>query len=250
MDKVELLKIEEAALNAWPAPRQMLYDGWVLRFAGGHSKRVNSVNPVYSSTLPLEEKIAACETVYASQGLPCLFRVSEITDPNKIQEGLAAAGYAPFDPTFVLGRPLEIGVAPHPEVTILEMPMEDWFRIRDYFIKTSAVDRQVHIEILNGIVPDKVLLGLFASGQPVACGMGVVEGPLLGFFSIYTDTRWRRKGYAGMIMAALTDWGLEREAIYGYLQVEGHNKPALALYEKLGFESLYQYVYYRKVNGD
>ncbi len=67
-------QIEEAALNAWPAPRQMVYDGWLLRFTGGPSKRVNSTNVLYPSRLPLPEKIKYCEAVYAQAELPPLFR--------------------------------------------------------------------------------------------------------------------------------------------------------------------------------
>ena len=246
-----LQRIEEAALNAWPTPRQMIYDGWVLRFAGGHSKRVNSVNPLYPSTVPLAEKIETCEGIYAREGLPCLFRICELMANEDLNQALQQAGYRDFDPTFVLGRILTFENIHHRDITILEMPMADWFRMRGHFISVPAADRLVHEEILLSIVPEKVLLGLFVKGQPVACGMGVLEGPLLGFFSIYTASQWRRKGYAEMVMSALSDWGIERGATYGYLQVEGHNKPALALYEKLGYERCYVYAYYRnQVSGD
>lgn len=245
MEDVELLKVEEAALNAWPAPLQMLYDGWVLRFTGGHSKRVNSVNPLYASRLPLDEKIKTCERVYARLGLPCLFRVPEPVANSPLTDALTASGYTSFDPTLVLGRRLEKGRGPDADVTILEMSHEDWFQMRAHFISVSDEDLQAHRTILQCIVPEMRLLGLFVNGQPVACGMGVVEGALLGFFSIYTDKDWRRKGCAGMIMSALTDWGLEHGATYGYLQVEGDNDPALAFYQKLGFARCYDYIYYQ-----
>ncbi len=35
---MNLRHIEEAALNAWLAMKQILFDGWVLRFSGGHNK--------------------------------------------------------------------------------------------------------------------------------------------------------------------------------------------------------------------
>ena len=241
-----LRTIEEAAMNAWPATRQMLYDGWLLRFTGGKSKRVNSVNLLYESTKPLAEKIQTCASIYARQGQPCLFRVTDLFSPPGLKQALSEGGYSPFDTTFVLGRKLRLSGVHYPGVTILEMPMADWFRLRDQFIRVSAVDRQIHESILMSIVPDRVLLGLFSNGKPAACGMGVVEAGLLGFFSIHTAASWRRKGYGRLIMGALTDWGMERGATYGYLQVENGNRPALEMYKKLGYEQCYQYVYYGK----
>ncbi len=56
----------------------------------------------------------------------------------------------------------------------------------------------------------------------------------------------RRKGYARVVMSALTDWGLQGGAKLGYLQVEGFNQPARALYRQLGFKLCYPYEYYKK----
>ena len=246
MEQKLLIRIEEAALNAWPAPRQMIYDGWLLRFTGGHSKRVNSVNPLYTSTLPLEAKIHTCEAIYARQGGPCLFRINEFIGTPQLTQALQEAGYTPFDPTFVLGRDLAVGKDVQADLTIMEMPAEDWFRMRDQFIRVPAADRTAHEAILHSIMSEMVLMGLFAGGKPAACGMGVVEGPLMGFFSIYTASKSRRKGYGRLIMGALSDWGIERGATYGYLQVEGDNHPALAMYARCGFKRIYGYAYFRK----
>ncbi len=69
-------RLEEVALNAWPALQQMLFDGWVLRFAKGYTKRANSVNPVFASSLDIDEKIDTCTRLYGDQGLPLIFRLT------------------------------------------------------------------------------------------------------------------------------------------------------------------------------
>jgi ribosomal protein S18 acetylase RimI-like enzyme len=96
------------------------------------------------------------------------------------------------------------------------------------------------------IIPRKILLGLFKKGKPLACGMGVVEGNMLGVFSILTTASERQKGYGRMMMQALTNWGIAEGAGFGYLQVEDDNEPAKAMYARLGFNLCYGYQYWRK----
>ena len=246
MEHEFLAQIEEAALNAWPSHRQMLYDGWVLRFTGGESKRVNSVNVRYPSSLPLAEKIAFCEDIYERQSLPVLYRCpGPFTSPNLLS-ALSTAGYIAFDTTYVLGREVkETGGLPT-GIEVREMRSEDWLQMRSGFYGRDVEAFKIHAGILEMIVPEKVLIGLFVDGQAVACGMGVLQGHLLGYFSILTGKSARRNGYGSAVMIALTNWGDARGATLGYLQVEGDNLPAQAMYEKLGFSLFYQYSYFRR----
>jgi len=246
MEKGKITAIETAALNAWPATRQMIYDGWLLRMTGGESKRVNSVNVRGSSNLPLEAKFHTCEGLYAVHGLPVIFRLPEPFSSQTLSHELLSRGYLEFDTTHVLGREInERGVLPE-EVEVRRMAKEDWLQVRSWVTGTPLVRLIYHAAVLDVIVPENVLMGLFVGEEPVACGMGVVEGNLLGYFSIYTIKGMRRKGYGRAVMTALTGWGREKGASFGYLQVEGDNAPALRMYEMLGFEEVYRYSYWKK----
>lgn len=248
MNRDFLAQIEDAALNAWPATRQMLYDGWLLRFTGGDSKRVNSVNIRHTSRLALREKIAFCENIYVSQSLPVLFRCPEPFTSSELSNALTISGYHMFDTTYVLGWEITEPVNFASGFEVREMAADEWIRLRAGLYGKRPEEFEIHAGILQVIVPNKVLLGLFADDQPVACGMGVVQGSLLGYFSILTGWPARRNGYGTAAMAALTRWGASRGAKFGYLQVEGDNLPAQAMYEKLGFGLLYRYSYFRRTN--
>jgi N-acetylglutamate synthase len=243
LEKDFLAKIEDAALNAWPARRQMLYDGWLLRLTGGNSKRVNAVNVRSSSSLPLSQKIRYCEKIYAAEGLSVIFRLPDpFTSPQLVQT-LIQMGYSLYEPTYVLGQVLVDDMDLPGDVTARQMPLSEFVQIRAMMTGTPLAAWQVYQSILALIVPEKALMGLFVDEKPVACGMGVLEGRLLGFFSIFTAQGSRRCGYGRGIMRALSDWGISRGATYGYLQVEEYNAPALGLYQALGFERCYQYRY-------
>ena len=66
---------------------------------------------------------------------------------------------------------------------------------------------------------------------------------MMGIFSIRTMPEFRRRGVGWSINCALSIWGEENGADTAFLQVEADNNPALALYEKLGFKTLYTYWY-------
>jgi len=247
MEATLVSKIEEAALNAWPAVRQMDYDGWVLRMTGGPSKRVNSVNVLRPSRLPLAEKLRFCEAAYQREDLPLIFRLPEPLAPPALSKELEDSGYRAFDPTLVLGRDLAGEAGAAAGLDIRQMDVQDWLAARAWQMDVPLSRLWPHAEILRLILPEKALLCLFEDGLPAACGMGVVQGELLGYFSIYTRPAMRQHGFARAVMAALTEWGGWRGARFGYLQVEGDNQPARAMYARMGFERLYGYEYRMKM---
>ena len=246
MEKVKIQAIETAALNAWAAPKQMEFDGWLLRMTGGASKRVNSVNIRLKSSLPLDEKIQTCEQIYRQHGLPIIFRVPEPFSSQALLEELISRGYHEFDTTYVLGKEIHERDTLPDEVEVCRMKKEDWLQVRSWVSGIPVVRLVYYDAVLDVIVPEKVLMGMYVDDVPVACGMGVVEGDLLGYFSIYTHSTMRRRGHGSTMMAALSGWGKGKGASYGYLQVEGDNAPALRMYARLGFTEVYRYSYWKK----
>ncbi len=85
--------IEELSMNAWPALRTLHYDGWVLRFTEGYTKRANSVYPLYSSEIDVDEKIEFCESFYQDLGLPAIFKMTAASVPAALDARLAAHSY-------------------------------------------------------------------------------------------------------------------------------------------------------------
>lgn len=61
--------IEDLSLNAWPSHQMQIYDGWILRFSYFYTHRTNCVEQIGLSSIPLRDKIAYCEEVYANGGL-------------------------------------------------------------------------------------------------------------------------------------------------------------------------------------
>ena len=246
-------RVEEASLNAWPALQQMLLDGWVLRFSKGFTRRANSVTAVYPSTQPALEKIRYCENLYAREGLPTYFRLTTLRDADGLDEALAERGYTQHESAHVLHRTLVTGtLAPGPgfalaplgsflatytELTGLKGALGEQRsrRPRPQRPCTAACCAPSAAKRCSGCSP--------TVAQPVACGMAVVEGDLAGLFDIVTHPDCRRRGYGRILVQSLLAHATAMGASHAYLQVLADNAPALALYDGLGFSTLYEYWY-------
>jgi hypothetical protein len=115
-----IVSLEEAALNGLPALRTQYYDGWILRFADGYSRRANSVTPLYHSTMPLERKLAHCESIFEAAALPCIFKMTNASQPQDLDRHLKLAGFERDADTVVQTRMIDAGFSMPSEVELRE----------------------------------------------------------------------------------------------------------------------------------
>jgi len=236
--------LEELGMNAWPALHTMLYDGWVIRFANGYTKRANSVNPLYRSDQPLEEKIRSCEHLYHSRDLEVVFKMTPDACPRELDEMLAARGYRVVAPTSVQVRALPVIEGHHVQESRLdEMPLEEWLTS---FCELGGVGEHYSPTLqamLACIAPQRAFACLHHAGQVVACGLGVVQSGFVGLFDVITHEGFRRQGYGRQMVLDLLAWGRRQGAEQAYLQVVLSNTPAVGLYAGLGFKEHHRYWY-------
>ena len=236
--------IEELSMNAWPAMQTLHYDGWVLRFADGYTKRANSVYPLYDSEMDLDEKIEFCKSFYRDLGLPAVFKMTEASTPADLDTRLDALGYRLDSPTSV--QTLDLGKGKHEIPSDVDLASDDTEAWHEAFARMNNVSpdrRATHENILHAILPDKCYASISVEGHIIGCGLGVLQAGYLGIFDVVIDPDHRGQGYGTRLMDALLVWGVQQGANAAYLQVMCDNEPALGLYEKLGFQEKYQYWY-------
>ena len=236
--------IEELSLNAWPAVQTLMVGGWVVRFAGGYTRRANSVIPLYPVQDDPDPQISACEALYHARGLPVIFKMTSACTPPDLDERLAARGYAFDAHTSVQVLDLEHANFALPEnLTINTSPDADWQAAFNRMHRLEGETALKHTRILEQILPQTGYASLAAESQCAACGLGVLQGGYLGLFDIITDEGQRRRGFGRQLMQGLLAWGKQQGAHSAYLQVMLNNPPALALYAGLGFREVYRYWY-------
>lgn len=238
-------QLETAALNAWPATEQVELDGWLLRSCHGYTKRANSVTVLRDTTDAPEEKVSRCEAFYRARGLPPVFRLLSFTAPGALDRALEQRGYRIADPTRVLTLALPRH-SPHPppgSVQLRVEPLDEWLALYGRFHGLSAESQRPHAAILEAIPGRRILASLFHDGEPVACGMGVLEGDLFGLFDLVTAPERRGRGFGTALVTSLLARAEEQGARLAYLQVVERNEGAARLYARLGFEECYRYWY-------
>lgn len=241
--------LEELALNAWSALQVQVYDGWLLRFAAGYTRRANSVQALYASQISLDEKIARCERVYWDRGLPATFKLTEIAQPANLDTQLEASGYMASARTAVQALSLD-GVDASPNLdafTTADSPGTAWldlyYQANDVEVAHYGTARRMMSE--NRLVPT-TFVTIWNDTTPVGVAMLTLERGYAGVFDVAVDSAYRGQGYGKRLMVAVLGIARAQGAHSAFLQVMYENEAALTLYDGLGFKTVYDYWYRQK----
>lgn len=239
-------RVEEAGLNALQTERQLFYDGWLLRLSPGKAKRARSVTAHFASSLPLEEKIAYCEQVYARHELPVLFRLTPFAHPQDLETVLRARGYVPFEETLVQVAPLHAPPecpAIAEDARVESVDAVAFAHAAAALRSSSPKQLEAHLARLANSPLEARHVVVHAEDRVVTTAQIACEGDLAGIFDVVTAADARGRGYATAAVARLVMWAWERAVATMYLQVNASNAAALAIYRKFGFSTLYSYHY-------
>lgn len=239
--------VEELTFNAWPPLEVVLFDGWLLGFSDGYTRRANSVQPLYASTLPLSDKIATAEALFAARSRPMTFKItSEPADPA-LDSTLDGLGYVTAAPTSVQLADLTSPLPADPFVALAPTLEEAWLDGFNRLTHTPAALHQAERRLLEKIVPPHCFASFTVDGEITAVGLAVAERRHVGLFDIVVDPRARRQGLARRLCTTLLAWAQSTQACSrAYLAVLQDNALAHHLYANLGFHEAYTYWYRHK----
>jgi ribosomal protein S18 acetylase RimI-like enzyme len=237
-------RLEEISIDAWPALETSLFDGWVIRFGGGFSRRSNSVVPLYPPEIEVHDKIRACESLYRERGLRTVFKLTAASAPRELDGVLAEAGYRSEAETSVQTLPLgRAGQLPAEDVALEDEAEDEWLAA---LCALNAYDPRHHATVRAltlRIDQPRAFASVRRGGRIAGCGLGVVRQECILLFDIVVDEKFRRQGLGRRIVAGLLKWGAAQSADTGFLQVMTNNPIAAAMYAGLGFREQYRYWY-------
>ena len=233
---------EELSLNAHCAMKVQFYDGWILRANEGHTKRANSVSPLYDSALETDTKIRSCEEFYKKAGLPCIFKLTD--DDTELDEMLKGRGYDIVDPTDVMTLDISkrICAGSNDGYISFDKPEKEW--LDAYCAYENSIDKQELIKKMFSLVTvDTIYAAVKKDGKIVSCASAAIERGHALIQNVVTDPSARRMGYGEMVCSFLMNEAAQKGVHTAYLQVVQSNTAAVKLYEKLGYKKIYTYHY-------
>ncbi|MFB4311858.1 GNAT family N-acetyltransferase [Actinomadura sp. GTD37] len=228
-------RLGELVAEAWPAPSAQDIGGWLLRHAGGVTKRANSVLPLRDPG-DVDVAVESVERCYAALGLPAVFSLDAGARPEGLDAVLEGRGYELVDPTIAMATALD-GPCDRDGVEIAETPSQEWLDL--WWSVDGRYDHQLPMaeRILTGVRAGYAFL------DGAAVGRGVPQGEWLGVYAMAVAPAARRRGLGRRVLRSLLGWGREQGCERAYLVVVERNAPARAMYEAEGFAPVAGYHY-------
>ena len=249
----EIRHYEELGFRAWPALQVTHLGDWAVQLTPYYpSKRGNSVNLLNpADDTDLAQRVEACEALFTEQGKQPVFRLTPLAPPA-LADYLSARGYTTAGGSSVMACDLRdnafLKVA-QPRLPLRLVHFRDgqeigYSRISGIFHNRPEPQIEGLAQVLSSIQPQKYVIAGFSGAEPAATLLCVSENGYTGLLDLCIGETFRRRGFAKALVLNEMAQALSRGDYRFWLQVETANHAARALYQGLGFSTVYDYIYY------
>lgn len=242
----QIVALERAADDAWPAPEHERLGDWYLRAAAGFTNRANSALPLGDPGLPLTEAIDACADWYRARSLP-----AKITVPLPVRRDVAQAlthrGWFAQPVVLVQTAPLaDVLAGPEPTAAVRQDQAPSAGFLEVITARKAGLPDAAR-RILTGGTVQFAEIPSSDGRTPLAIARAAVVGEWMHLGLVEVHESARRRGLARAVTQNLSAWAATVGAERAVLQVEERNAPAVALYASMGFTTHHTYVTYRQI---
>lgn len=243
----ELRAIQERAVRAQPSGHTEYADGWRLGRTAGDSWWHGSVIP-HGEPADLLAQVEHAEATYAAWERRISFQISPGICPAGLDELLDARGYRKVGPIVLqCAATADVLSALDPiplESRIEHGPTDDWFAVlRRVHGHADSVGGRAELEALA--LPS-AYASISVGGKAIAAARAVADTDWIGVFALAVLPEARGRGAGRELLRLLAGWAEAQGTANMFLQVEGDNEAALALYAKAGFTEALAYHYRSK----
>lgn len=236
--------IEELSFNAWPSYKYALYDDWLIGYSDFYTHRTNCVNVIGASHLPLEEKVAYCESEYRRLHTPSVFKINPHFH-SELDTFLKDHGYEieHVTDTFVCDMSnMKLTVNHNFEVRVVDTLTKNWIMNLFHLNRTTNENHLTIVPKMYETIPKDIISAcILDHGNTIATGLGIIERDHVGIYAIYVDEHYRGQQLAKTVVSRLLMRAKEKGCHHAYLQVVDNNYIAKRVYHSIGFHQLYTY---------
>lgn len=237
--------IERATLAAVAPERVEAIDGWLLPLDPGTVGRAHSAVPLHHGEHD-PSLVAIIAQRYRAASLRPAFRLPDTPSFEIWKPVLAAEGFGREQPTLTQTGSVEglCLLAEHADdVTLDERPDAAWMAmfLGDGLDPVDGAYRSRALARAQGTL----FASLRQGGVTLACGAASYAQGWLSMHGLRTAVSHRGQGLAGRLIRAMAQEAQRRGIRRAFLQVDGANAPALALYRRAGMTTAWSYAYWR-----
>ena len=278
--RAAVARLERLRSDAWPAPVRRELGGWLLRAAGGYTKRANSALVLGDPGMPVEAALEQVRGFADEHGIAPLVQ-APVGSPwsNRILEaGWHVAG-APGECLVLVASLDEVAPAGAPVADLPDSPPEDWWLVFDEQVpapgspalavvapgpqaapagagvrpgmQSKAAQMQVSGVVRRGEqsratadpLPHVGFGMIVSEGRTAAAVRAAVVEDHVYVSRLHVRPEYRRRGLAGELMGTALSWGRGGGARHALLDVTADNTAARALYAAAGWSEHHRYHY-------